>query len=109
MVKLFGCLTSNIAQSAFKEIENYATFDKVCSKRLEIFTRCVYRLGKYKMKKGLDRWYKSVNKPLQTIEHNDMLALSVYKQRYMSRVFHAWHQQHLTKLDIYQTKTTSIA
>lgn len=64
-------------QVVFNEILTYCRFDSLCHVKLRNLSTVLYKLGHYKMKRGLNRWYDRALKPLKTREQNEDISIAI--------------------------------
>lgn len=101
LANVLNIFIHNNKKNAFNEIKEYSNFDDKCYGSLKRLTRVLDKVGHFKMRKFLLRWYDNSMKPMQTIKHNEVLAFKIYKSRFLSRSFYAWRELHNDQMSSY--------
>jgi hypothetical protein len=84
-------------QVVFNEMAKYCEFDSSCHYKLRNFANCIMKLGHYKMKKSLNKWYDKSLKPLKTRHQNEDISIIIDCNRLQAKVFYSWKQYHRDK------------
>ena len=91
-----------------KELNEYSSFDKACQLKLRGLAKVLHRLGLYKQKIALNQWYCNALKPLPSIRQNNDIAIVLDCNQLQAKVFYAWRNYLLKKLDRYHLKTNAV-